>query len=174
MQTAFEELKVKLFSARVLAYPDYEESFVVCTDASSKAVGAVLSQADENGRDHTMHNAIGVLYSAESNYSAFEREELSVNFALDKFRHYSKSNRFSICTDHQALKYIFNMKDQDGWISHWLTLLAGYDLEIRHRAGRENACPDILSRPVESLGTDDGQHFEANLRLPDIIWIICQ
>ncbi len=55
MQTAFEELKVKLTSAPVLAYPDYEKKFVVCTDASSRAVGAVISQADEDGRDHPIH-----------------------------------------------------------------------------------------------------------------------
>ncbi len=55
VQTAFEELKVKLTSAPVLAYPDYENTFVVCTDASSKTVGAVLWRADESGRDHPIH-----------------------------------------------------------------------------------------------------------------------
>ncbi len=43
MQTAFEELKLKLTSAPVHSYPDYEKPFVVCTDAASRAVGAVLS-----------------------------------------------------------------------------------------------------------------------------------
>ncbi len=43
MQTAFEELKLQLTSAPALAYPNYEKPFVVSTDASSKAVGAVLS-----------------------------------------------------------------------------------------------------------------------------------
>ncbi len=49
MQTAFEELKVKLTLAPVLSCPDYEKPFVINTDDSSRAVGAVLSQADENG-----------------------------------------------------------------------------------------------------------------------------
>ena len=77
---------MKLTSAPVLAYPDYQKPSVVCTDASSKAVGAVLSQADENGRDHPIHYATQDLSSAESNYSAFEREALAVFFALKKFR----------------------------------------------------------------------------------------
>ena len=71
MQTAFEELKVRLTSAPVLAYSYYEKPFVVCTDASSKAVGAVVSQAGENGRDNPIHYASRALSSAESNYSAF-------------------------------------------------------------------------------------------------------
>ncbi len=85
MQAAFQELKVKLTSAPVFAYLDYEKPFVVCTDASSKAVGAVLSQDTENGRDDPIHYASRALSSAESNYSAFEGEVLGVDFALKKF-----------------------------------------------------------------------------------------
>ncbi len=57
MQNAFEELKVKLTSALILPYPDYAKPFVVCADGYSRAVGAVLFQADENGRDHPIHYA---------------------------------------------------------------------------------------------------------------------
>ncbi len=77
MQTALEQLKVKLTLAPVLAYPDYEKKFVRCTDSSSKAVGAVLFQADEDSRDHPINYASRALLSAESNYSAFERGELA-------------------------------------------------------------------------------------------------
>ncbi len=130
MQTVFEELNVKLTSAPVLAYPDYEKPFVVCTDASRNAIGAVLSRADENGRDHPIHYASRALFSAETNFSAFEREALGVVFALKKFHHYLTSNRFKLYTDHQALKYVFNMKDPHGRIARWFTLLAEYDFEI--------------------------------------------
>ncbi len=93
-------------------------------------MGAVLSQADENGRDHTIHYASRALSAAESNYSVFEREALCVIFALKKFRHYLASNRFKLYTDYQALKYVFNMKDPHGRIACWFTLLAEYDFEI--------------------------------------------
>ncbi len=85
MQTAFEELKVKLTSAGVFAYPDYEKPFVVCTGASRRTVGAVLSQADENSRDHPIDYASRALSAAASNYSAFEKEALGVIFVLKKF-----------------------------------------------------------------------------------------
>ncbi len=117
MQNAFEELKVKLTSTPVLAYLDYEKPFVVCTNASSRAVRAVLSRTDGNGRDHTKHYASRALSVAESNYSAFEKEALGVTFALNKFRHYLTRNRFKLYTDYQAIKYVFNMKDPHGWIA---------------------------------------------------------
>ena len=160
MQTAFEELKVKLTSAPVLSYPDYAKQFVVSTDASSRAVGAVLSQADENGRDHAIIYASRALSAAESNYSAFKREVLGVIFALKKFRHYLTSNRFKLYTDHQVLKYVFNMKDPHRRIARWFTLLAEYDFEISYRARRDNACAYFLSRPVELMVIDENQRFE--------------
>ena len=48
MQKSFDASKQKLITAPVLAYPDYQKAFSACTDASNKAVGAVLSQMDDN------------------------------------------------------------------------------------------------------------------------------
>ena len=88
MRAAFEELKVKFKSAVVPAYLDYEKPFLICTDATTKAVGAVLSKADMNRRDNFIPYASRALSSAESNYSAFEREALGDVFALKYFRNY--------------------------------------------------------------------------------------
>ncbi len=117
MQTAFKEMKVKLTSAKVLSYSDYEKAFVVCTDASSRAVGAVLSQADQNRSYHPIHYASRALSAAESSYSAFEREAIDGIFTFPKFRHNLTSNKFELYTDHQALNYALNMKDPHGRIA---------------------------------------------------------
>ncbi len=71
-------LKVKLTSAPALAYPSFDKPFVVCTDASSKAVGAVLSQADKDGRDRSIHNASRALYPEQSNCSMFKEKHLTL------------------------------------------------------------------------------------------------
>ncbi len=164
IQAAFEEMKVKFTSALFLAYPDYEKPFVLRTDASSKTVDAILAQAYENRRDHPINYASLSLSQAESNYSTFQREALSVVFALKKFAQYLMLNRFKLYTDHQALKYVFNFKDPHGRIERWFTLLPEYDFETCYRGGRDNACTNFLSGPIELMVIDENQPFEANLK----------
>ena len=53
-----------------------------CTDASNKAIGAVVSQLEDNGRKHPIHYASRVLSGTESNFSVFQRETLGVIIAL--------------------------------------------------------------------------------------------
>lgn len=54
MQKAFDELKLKLTTAPVLALPDFEQQFIVGTDTSSVAVGAVWSEKKEDDRLHSV------------------------------------------------------------------------------------------------------------------------
>ena len=69
-------------------------------------------------------------------------------FALKNFRHYLISNKFKLYRDHQALMYVFNIKDPYGRIASWFTVLAEYNIEIFYRAGKNNTSADYLSRPV--------------------------
>ena len=115
MQEAFEKLKLKLTSPPVLAFPDFQRPFVVETDASSVAVGAVMAQRKEDRKVHPIQYASRPMTSAERKYSACEHEALAVIFALKKFRVYLLSTqRFVLITDHQALQYAFKKKDIHG------------------------------------------------------------
>lgn len=74
MQKAFDTLNEALTNAPVLLYLDFSKPFVVSTNASNIAVGAVLSQKDYNGQEHPIHYASRNLNSAE-NCSAFKRRK---------------------------------------------------------------------------------------------------
>ena len=117
MQKSFDMLKRALITAPVLAYLDFSKPFLVATDASSAAVGAVLSQFDENGREHPIYFASRSLNEAVKNYSLYEREGLAIVFALKKFRHYLLCQKFKLFTDHEALKYVINNRDPHGRIA---------------------------------------------------------
>ena len=49
---AFETLKNALCTSPVLVYQDFSQQFIVQTDASLTAIGGVLSQVNEIGKEH--------------------------------------------------------------------------------------------------------------------------
>ena len=53
-QEAFAELCRKLCTAPVLVFPDFTKSFLLETDASNTGVSGVLSQLDDEGKEHVI------------------------------------------------------------------------------------------------------------------------
>eukprot|EP00731_Ephydatia_muelleri_P035547 Em0135g2a len=53
-KNAFDELRKRLVSSPVLAYPDYERRFILDTDASDVGIGAVLSQVSDCGSERVI------------------------------------------------------------------------------------------------------------------------
>ena len=96
--------------APVLAHPDFTKSFILHTDMSKNALGAVLSQIDENGMEKVIQYAGRTTSNHEKNYGVTQLECLAVYWAITHFQEYLFGN-FTIVTDHKALGYIFNNKD---------------------------------------------------------------
>ena len=69
-------MKYCLTHTPILQYPDYNEPFILFTDASYQGLGAVLSQI-KNGREHAIAYASRTLTPAETNYSTVELECLA-------------------------------------------------------------------------------------------------
>jgi WD40 repeat protein len=80
-QAAFDELKSRLCSAPVMKIPDTNKPFILHCDASSVAVGAVLSQLDEENEEHSVAYASKHLNKTERRYSATEREATATSSA---------------------------------------------------------------------------------------------
>lgn len=70
MQRAFENLKIKITSAPVLAFSDFEEPFVIDSDVCLIAVEAVLLQKKDDGKLHPVHFADRAVKKAKNNYSS--------------------------------------------------------------------------------------------------------
>ena len=80
--------------------------FIVQTDASDVAMGAVLLQEIE-GKRHVVAYASQKFSKSEVNYSTTEKEAYAVYWALSKrFRHYLFFGQFVLETDHKALKFL--------------------------------------------------------------------
>lgn len=140
-------------SPPVLRLPDIGKVFVLRTDASDYAVGAVLMQEHE-GRMMPVAYYSKKLTKAEKNYSTTEKEALAVVRAIKEWWFYLDGRRFVVETDHSALRSVLKAKEPSGRIARWVMRLAELDFEVRHRPGRLMELPDMLSRQEQVLAIE--------------------
>uniref|UniRef100_H3G6X4 Reverse transcriptase RNase H-like domain-containing protein n=1 Tax=Phytophthora ramorum TaxID=164328 RepID=H3G6X4_PHYRM len=128
-----------------LAYPDYGLPFKLTTDASKTGLGAVLSQ-DQGKGDQPIAYASKVNNPTVAKYSISELECLAVVWAVRLFRPHLYGRKFTIVTDHVALKWLMTTKEPAGRLHRWALTLQEFDFEVVYRPGRENQVADALSR----------------------------
>jgi len=151
-QSSFDELKRRLTTSPVLAFPDPGKPFILDTDASDSGLGAVLSQV-HNGCERVVAYAGRSLTKAERRYCVTRKELLAVVFFVKYFKHYLYGRRFLIRTDHSSLKWLLHFKNPEGQLARWIDVLSQYQFEIQHRPGRLHRNADALSRgPCRQCG----------------------
>jgi hypothetical protein len=138
---AFEQLKVLLTTAPLLAQPDIKKPFVVYCDASGSGLGCVLMQEGQ-----VIAYASRQLRRHEEHYPTHDLELAAVVHALKIWHHYLLGNICHIYTDHKSLKYIFTQSELNMGQKRWLELIKDYDLEIHYHLGKANVVADALSR----------------------------
>lgn len=99
-EQAFQALKQALITAPVLATPDFNEPFVVETDASNKGIRAVLMQ-----KNHPIAFLSRALGTRHQGLSTYEKESLAIMLAVERWHPYLQHAEFFIRTDH---KFIFS------------------------------------------------------------------
>lgn len=143
--TAFKLLKEALMTAPVLITPTFENPFIVQTDVSQYAIGAVLSQEMIDG-DHPVSYISRKLLPREQNYSTIEKELLAIVWAIGSFSYYLDDRKFFVETDHNPLSWLHRMKDRNQRLLRWALSLQPFDFEVRYRRGSKNQNADSLSR----------------------------
>ena len=149
-QQAFDQLKQALVTAPILAYPRPKGRYILDTDASNFAYGAVLSQIqlDENGQEveRVIAYYSKVLNPAEQRYCARRRELLAIVKAVKHFEVYLRGPKFTIRTDHASLQYIKTLTTMPDQMYRWILALEEYDYTITIRPGKDHTNADTLSR----------------------------
>ena len=144
-QASFDDLKFCLTSAPVLGLPMDDGRFVLDTDCSDFAAGAVLSQYQgENLR--VIAYASRTLRGAELNYNTTRKEMTAVIYGLKLFQQYLLGRRFLLRTDHAALTSLMKTPDVVGQQARYLDFISQFDFEIVHRPGTSHGNCDSLSR----------------------------
>lgn len=154
---AFEDIKLSLANAALLAFPSPNSEISVMVDASDVAIGAVVQQRFENGWQPLSFKS-RKLTSAEKNYSVYDRELLAIYDAIKHDRHFLEGRSFIVFTDHKPLIYAFQQKTDKAsprQLRH-LDFISQFTTDIRHVSGVANVVADALSRisAIESSAID--------------------
>lgn len=169
---AFQVLKEILSSNDILAFPDFDKPFILTTDASDKALGAVLSQNFHDG-ERPITFISRTLSKTEENYATNEKEMLAVVWALHSLRNFIYGAKLKIFTDHLPLTFTLSPKNNNAKLKRWKAFLEEHDYEMHYKPGKSNVVADALSRiqinsltPTQHSGQDDDSSFIPSTEAP--------
>jgi hypothetical protein len=156
-QEAYQDLKDILLSDVFLLYPDHEKPFILETDASGFAWGAVLSQEDKEGNWRPIACISRGFADAETRYLTHDRELLAIIRALEALRHWLLGTKHpvTVLTDHNNLRYFRTKQLLNPRHVRWMGILTDFDIQLRFRPGRQSSVPDALSRRVDHVPLHD-------------------
>ena len=144
-QEAFDLLKEKLTGPEIMAYPKDAGDFIVDCDACDFSIGCVLSQVQQ-GTERVIAYGSRTLDKAERNYCVTDKELLAVKHFIEHYKHYLLGRKFLVRSDHQALKWLFSLKDPKSRVARWIEVLSAFDFEVEYRKGTQHCNADALSR----------------------------
>jgi len=143
---AFNDLKDALSNFTLLHSAKYDRPFILRTDSSAYAVGACLSQLDDEGVEYPVAFVSAKLTETQRKRAIIENEAWSLLYALQKLDVYVYSSKVICYMDHNPLQYIINSLPHSPRLTRWSLSLQRYDLEIRYIKGSDNIISDCLSR----------------------------
>jgi transposase InsO family protein len=159
-EQAFQDVKRAFSEGDVLHHPLVDPDWVVETDASGFAIGAILSQLVD-GKLQPVAFFSRKLNPAECNYEIHDKELLAIVAAARHWRHYLEGSDkpVTVYSDHQPLTYFSTKRQLTPRQARWMLYLSPFRLEIRYRPGRQGQKPDALSRRSDYEPTEAEKEY---------------
>ena len=104
-----------------------------------------MQEAD--GLERPIYYLSRKLNQHQRRYATVEKEAFALLTAVRAFSIYCGSGKTTVYSDHSPLQFLDRMASHNQKLLRWCLELQQYNLEVRHRPGKENLLPDILSRP---------------------------
>ena len=149
---------------------DPDKGFVLRTDASDYAVGAVLEQVRDDGTHVPVAFWSRILAEGQRRtWTAREKETYAIVCALRKWSGHIGLQPVVVCTDHQSLQswhkeHVDTPSGPAARRARWHETFAKFDLSVVYVPGKDNTVADCLSRwayPAGKAWMDISSHGDA-------------
>ena len=171
---AFVCLKAACLQDPILAFLDFDKTFLLETDTSGKGLGAVLSQKQADGWYHPIAYASHFMNETEQRYHSNKQEFLALKWVVTEQFHeylspYGKNrNEFVVCTDNNPLTYIFSSANLDAAGQHWVACLTSYNFSLEYQKHKDNTVADFLSLMNKHLPVEEVQEYLNKITYPGV------
>ena len=151
---SFEVMEQEVLFAEGMHLVDPDGGFVLRTDASNYAIGAVLQQVLDDGRHVPMFFRSRVLAEGQRpTWTTREKEAYGIVIALRKWAGCIALHRVTPCIDHQGLQswhkeHLDSPSRLASRRARWHETLAKFHLTVVYVQGKDNTVADCLSRPA--------------------------
>ena len=169
-EDAFSRLKERFLGQLGLFLVDPDKGFVLRTDASDYAVGAVLEQIRDDGSHVPVAFWSRILAEGQRRtWTARGKETYAIVCALRKWSGHIGLQPVVVCTDHQSLQswhkeHVDTPSGPAARRARWHETFAKFDLSVVYVPGKDNTVADCLSRwayPAGKAWMDISSHGDA-------------
>lgn len=166
-RNAFDQIRAAIANSTTLTVADVNKPFFVHTDASDFAVGAVLSQQDDNGEMRPIGFVSEKLNDVQYRWSVYDKELYSIVVALKHWRMhlmYAK-HPVHVMNDHASLRFLLDQPKLTAKQTRWMALFSTYsELKFVHVKGSDNVRADALSRRADhDVGVAERQRIRSDI-----------
>lgn len=130
---ALQAIKDRLANAPILQRPEFSRTFSLGVDWQPNGVAAILSQTDNESKEHVTAYASKKLSGSKRSWSATDGERFAALWGIKTFQYFPHDTEFILESDHQALKYMMTILALKGKLTRYGLEMQQYDFEIWYR-----------------------------------------
>ncbi|GBG84890.1 hypothetical protein CBR_g39352 [Chara braunii] len=138
--------------------------FILETDGGPLAVGGVLIQRSEEGKERPIRFESRTLNSAERRYSQFKKEVLTILHCLKTFQAHLFGRRFILRIDPtNVVGALKNYKPIDPAVGRWIGFIWQFDYKVKRIAGLQNRADGLSRVCITPEGVEGAEPIDAFL-----------
>ncbi|CEL63607.1 hypothetical protein RSOLAG1IB_10890 [Rhizoctonia solani AG-1 IB] len=152
-ESAFRELQQAIINAPVIVHADPSKPYFLETNASGAALGAVLSQCQEDGCLQPIGYLSESFKGAKQNYDTHDKELLAIIRSFEHWQIYLEGTilPITVFTNCCNLEYWKESQTFNCCHAQWHLLLAGFHFQIMYCPSKQSTKPDALSHHADHL-----------------------